>query len=143
MTERTRSATIIVATLVLGIVIGALGASAIISSRVDQFRRLRAPGGPRGMVEEVIRPTDEGQRARVAAALDSMAARLDRLRTTTMEQHTTVMDALRAELQPILTAEQLQRFDNWREHDRGRGGPFGGPHGHPPHDRRGDGPPRP
>lgn len=140
MTTRTKSALTILSTLVLGIVIGGLGASAIISSRSDQFRRLRMQGGPREMIEEVLRPVSPEQQSRIAAALDSMAQRHGRLRESTSEHHAAIIDSLRAELAPILTAEQLDRFDRWQEQDRRAGGgpppgfgPPHGPHGFPRH----------
>jgi hypothetical protein len=141
MNTRTKSVVVIISTLVIGIAIGALGAAAIINSRLEQFRALRMRGGMMGMVEQVIEPHDDAQRARVRGILERYNGMLESLRQGTMERHERLLDSMRLELNDILTPDQRERFDDWLSHDRGPGGPPGGPGGPPGGGPPGFGPP--
>lgn len=138
MTTRSKSILIIAGTLLIGLVIGALGAGAVIGSRIDQFERMRRPGGIPAMIEQAIAPTDEAQRRKIALALDSLDARQSRLREYTVVRHTAIFDSLRGDLDSILTPEQRTRLDEWETRDRGprggsgRPGPRGDRRGRPP-----------
>lgn len=126
MTTRSKSILILSGTLLIGLVIGALGAGAIIGSRVDQFERMRRPGGIPQMIEEAIMPTDETQRRKIVIALDSLDARQLRLREYNAQQHDAIFDSLRSDLDSILTPEQRTRLQEWQTQDRGpRGRPRG------------------
>ena len=130
MKARTKSALLLVATLVVGGLIGAVTTGTIVNNRLDQLQELRRPGGFSGKLEQVIGPTDDAQRAQINAVLERSQARFAEVRRECGGFFAAHRDSMRADLAPLLTAEQLTRLDGWlkRDHDPGRRG-HGGPDG--------------
>ena len=126
MRARTKGALILFSTLLIGVLIGTLLSGWFIRDR------LRPIPHPRHFVrstERLIAPQDEKQRQAVRAVLRRYAATLRALDAKHREALKEQMDASRAELAPLLSAEQLRRLDRrqrrfgelmgpWRERQR-------------------------
>jgi hypothetical protein len=144
----TRSAALLLAaTLVIGMVLGVLGAGAL----RPRFERAGPPwmgapnpgvrGRPGGFtehMEEVIAPRDSAQRVVVRGVIDRTAARNRSLIEQLNRTLRASVDSMRGELAPLLSEDQRQRLERAVVRlpaVRGPGGP--GPRGPP-----GDGSPR-
>ncbi len=124
MTTRTKMTLVIVATLVIGMFLGAAG-SGMLARHVFGI----PPGPPsegriRMILDRVVDPTEE-QRAQLDVILDKYSGRLDSMMTEHMVSSRTLMDSLRAEIDPILTEEQraeltrkLHRFERFMKERR-------------------------
>jgi len=124
MNTKTKSTLIIIATLLLGIAIGAISATTYTYHRVEQLHGMMEPGKFGAfVVDQVIQPTDEAQRDQL----------LTIVRTHGMEMHSSLMqfrsemnakmDSLLSDLKPILTDEQYKRFVDHLEQGRKHGPP--------------------
>jgi hypothetical protein len=138
MKTDTKTGLIIVATLLIGILIGALGSGFM----VHRFARRMADMRHRDMfVErmiELIQPAPE-QEAEVRDILTRHAEEFTKLADGFQEDTAALFDSLRSELDPVLTDEQKERMEERHE----RLGKFLR-HGHrPPHDKPGGAPRRP
>jgi Spy/CpxP family protein refolding chaperone len=142
MKTNTKTVLIIVATLVIGILIGALGTGFM----AHRFGR-RLPHMEHGemFVEgmlDLIDPAPE-QEDQIRGILTRHAQQFTEITGDFREEISVLVDSLRAELDSVLTEEQKERLDE-RHRRLGRlmkcGGPF--PHGKPG-DRRPPPPPPP
>jgi uncharacterized membrane-anchored protein YhcB (DUF1043 family) len=138
MKTNTKTVLIIVATLVIGILIGALGSGFM----VHRFARRMADMRHREMfverMMEVIEPAPE-QEAEVRDILTRHAEEFTKLADGFHKDTAALFDSLRSELDPVLTDEQKERLEVRHE----RLGRFM-KHGHrPPHHKPGAPPPAP
>ena len=128
MKAQTKSALLLFATLLVGVLLGVLGASTLHSRRVEQIRStFERRGGITDMFEEVIQPADDAQRTQIRAALEQTEVRFREIRRECRDQFVASRDAMRADLNPVLTPAQQPRLDEWLKRDRdpfrgGRGG---------------------
>lgn len=136
----TKAAVMLFVTLALGIAVGALGVGALSRQRSEQVQQLRRPPGFVAHMEEVIRPHDSAQRAKVDSVLVLTAAHNDSILRRANAQLRAALDSMRAHLDPILSADQRDRLEQTaslapppRPAGEGRGPPGGGsPRGGPP-----------
>lgn len=138
MKTNTKTVLIIVGTLVIGIVIGALGSGFV----VHRFAGRMAEARHRDMfverMVELIDPTPD-QEPRVRDILTRHAEKFSVLADGFHEDASALLDSLRSELDPVLTDEQKARLEE--RHERfGKTFKHGGP---PPGHRPGDRPPPP
>lgn len=126
MRPRTKGALILVSTLLIGVLIGTLLSGWFVRDR------LRPIPHPRHFVrstERLIAPQDEEQHRAVRAVLRRYATTLRALDAEHREALKDQLAAARAELAPLLSADQLQRLDRrqrrfgelmgpWRERSR-------------------------
>ena len=142
----TRSAAILLAvTLLLGVLLGVLGAGALRPRLERAGPRPRGalpprgePGGFAAHMEEVIAPRDSAQRAAVRVVIERTAARnrvlIEQLNGTLRAS----VESMRVELAPLLSEDQRQRLERAAARLPAVRGPGGaGPRGRPR-----DGPPR-
>ncbi len=130
------AALLLLATLVVGIALGALGAGAL-RPRLERGPppppREAGPRGSGGFAEHmmgVIEPTDSGQAAAVRVVVERTAARNRRIIQDLNGSLKASVDSMRAELAPMLTVDQRQRLDRAVRQlpaVRGPGGPGRGP----------------
>ena len=123
MSPRTKSTLLLVATLVIGLILGALINGYFVRERLDRIGNFLTPLGFGGQIEEVIRPTSEEQREAVRAVLDDAAPRAVAIMRESRSQMRALNDSVRSALSGILTEEQMQRIDE-RMRLRRRRGPF-------------------
>ncbi len=118
MKARTKSALLLVATLVVGLLVGAVTTGSIVNHRLDELKAMRSQGGFTGMLEEVIKPTDEAQRAQIRVVLEGSEARFSEALRECRGFHIAARDSMRADLASVLTTAQQTRLDQWLSRDR-------------------------
>jgi len=145
MTPRGKSALILVATLVIGMVLGALLFGAVQRQRFRNALRLARPDRFVASVEHVIQPTDESQRRAVRQVLEEFDAQMRRNRIEAAQHLRAELDSLQTHLAPLLTDAQRQRLqEHLLRHRRAiRRPPPEGPPGRPPGSPPGGPPPPP
>lgn len=137
MKIETRTAVILLTTLLLGVLLGAVAGGAVASVRREHIEGMRRPGGFVEHMEEVIRPRDAAQRAAIRPVIEATAARNQLIIRAAHQQLRAELDSMRARLAPGLDANQRMRLDNFARMPP----PFGGPPPPPGGGRPGDRPP--
>ena len=147
MRIETRSALILLATLLIGALLGALITGALAQRRISRVAEMKERGF--GMhIERIIQPRDEAQREAIRAVLKVAAQRNQEIMRGAREQIGYQLRQIREELLPLLDEEQRQRLESaaggFRRGFRGPPGPSGrrgpGP-GRRPHGKRPPGEP--
>ena len=110
MNVKWKSAFIIIATLVIGMLIGVFLAGPLMHRRVERRHKDRGPEIFTQMMERVIQPT-EGQQEAVQAVLEEYSIRLEELNEGFRTQMVTTIDSLKGDLDPLLTDEQKARLE--------------------------------
>jgi hypothetical protein len=110
MTDRTKSALLIGGTLVIGMILGGLFNAALVNRRFDEVARLGSPRGLAFRIEEVIQPESEEQAEAIRAVVDEAAPKFMEVFVDSRERMRMLVDSIMAELEPLLTEEQLQRL---------------------------------
>jgi hypothetical protein len=139
MTDRTKSALLLGAILVLGIVIGSLLTGAIVNRRIDSLAEAR--GRMSAFFLDAIEPESEEQAEAIREVLEGAAPRFKEIYDNTRSEMRRLRDSVMAELDPILSdlqkerLEERMRFGPRPPFDRQRRPGFRpGPHGPPPGD---------
>ncbi len=137
----TRAALVLIGTLVLGVLLGALGDAALVRHRNAAVRELRRPPGFVAHMEDIIQPRDAAQRAQIHAALEATALANDSIIRSANDHLRSALDSMRARLAPLLDAAQRARLDEFAQvkpdfaPPGGRGPPGAPPPDGPPGDR--------
>ena len=118
---RTKSIALLVTTLLLGIVLGAVLNAWWAHDRFERLRRLRTPGGFEQIVTRALDPTSPEQRREIEAVVGPTAQRLDSLRGRHWGEVRRLVDSMRVELEPILTEQQMERLTRRIRMHRHRG----------------------
>ena len=115
MTARVKSILLLLATLLIGMVLGALVNARLAEQRLERIAFLRSQRGFIQAMERAIAPHDEAQREAVRAILDEAALRM----ATQLQQNgramQAILDSTKTELQTVLDADQLQRLERLEE----------------------------
>jgi len=125
MKAQAKSAFIIFVTLIVGGVIGILATSAVFNNRVEQLEALRRLGGFSDALLDIIQPDDETQRAQIEDLLEQSDERMHEIRRSMFQQMRDVMDSLEHDLPLLLTTEQKERLEHWRDEERSKWGERG------------------
>ena len=110
MSSGTRSAAILIATLVIGMVLGALGFGAYQRHRFRDALSLARPAHFTAGIRRAIAPIDETRRAEIAAVLRRIDERMRANRIARNRERRAQLDPARAELEPLLTEDQRRRL---------------------------------
>ena len=141
MSARFKSTLILLATLVLGALIGALLNARFADQRIERLSSLRTSQGFVHYIDRSIDYEDEAQREDVLAVLERSSARMADHMQSSRQMTFTLIDSTRQELAAVLNERQLEQLDQRLRQrgpgvDRPRGGGFGrqrrGPRGGPP-----------
>ena len=136
-----KSMTIVGGTLLLGVVLGLVLQGTLQRLRNDRMGQLRHEQGFVRHMESIIRPRAD-QRAAIMPLLEATGARNQRIIDSAQAELRSTLDGMRAQLAPMLDADQRKRMDGLGRlpdpfRPRGgpppRGGPMGG--GPPPTSR--------
>lgn len=100
---------IIIITLIIGILIGAMLNRAIIQHRIKSTISLMQPGFLSDFYRDLLRP-DEDQARKIQQILERHAEEIMQIRRDYQDDMTTANESLWAKLQPILTPEQEKRI---------------------------------
>jgi hypothetical protein len=134
MKTNTKTALIIIGTLLIGIVIGALGSGLVVHKFATRMAEMRHREIFVERIVELIDPTPE-QEPKVRDILTRHAEKFSELAEGFHEDASALLDSLRSELAPVLTEEQKARLEERRERF-GRVFKHGGrPRGHKPGDK--------
>ncbi|MBT6145269.1 MAG: hypothetical protein HN712_03960 [Gemmatimonadetes bacterium] len=110
MTVQTKSAIILLATLLIGMVLGALLFGTVQRQRFQHALRLVRPDRFTASVEEVIRPVDDEQRRAVGRILQAFDLQMRADRQEKDEHMRTGLDSLQLQLSLLLDEEQVARL---------------------------------
>jgi hypothetical protein len=128
MKMETKTVLIVLSTLIIGMIIGALITGAFARHRIGRFMSMREPGRLAAHVERIIGP-DESQRDAVRAVLREHSEQFLELHSHFEDEMLALRDSLRKDLDPILTDEQKERLERGPRHP----GPFQGKGKRPGH----------
>lgn len=133
MNTKWTAALVLVLTLILGIVLGALGGRVYMQSRFPRGRPPMRQVDRDLFVTRMVQMLDvkPDQEDTVRAILAAHSARFLALHERQTEETARLLDTLRANLEPVLTPEQRARFEEHSARIRFRGGPHAPrpPHG--------------
>lgn len=110
MKIETKTYVIIMLTLVIGMIIGALITGAVVRHRIRQFMSLGRPDHLTARIERIIEPT-AAQRDTVHQILMEHARQFHEIHGRFESQLLALKDSLKKDLDPILTAEQKERLE--------------------------------
>ena len=118
MNSKTKSALVLLGTLILGVVIGAMAWTTLHNKRVEEIRSLRERGRLSSVVEDVISPVDANQAAEIREIVADYEARLSAVLEQMHVARRAASDSMRARLTPLLSDEQATNFERWLERNR-------------------------
>jgi len=110
MKIETKTYLIIVLTLLIGMIIGALMTGAVVRHRVRRFMSLGRPDHLTARIERIIEPT-AAQRDTVHQILMDHAQQFHEIHGRFESQLLALKDSLKKDLDPILTGEQKERLE--------------------------------
>ncbi len=97
--------------MLIGIVLGGVISGAIVNRRLQHLTELRRPGGFAFFLEHAIQPEDEEQAEAIHDVLERIGPRFHEILERSHREMEALRDSVRAELDPILTAEQKERLE--------------------------------
>ena len=113
MNARAKSALVLLATLLIGMVLGALLFGTVQRQRFQHALRLARPDRFTASVEQVIRPVDDAQRQAVRRVLQEFDTQIRADRQEKSQHMRAQLDSLQSRLSSLLDETQLARL---REH---------------------------
>lgn len=120
MTTRVKSVILILATLVIGGLIGALVQAQLTERRYDRLESLRSQRGLARLVERSIEFESPEQREQVMEIIDEAAVKLFEKMRETRRESRAILDSTKEKLAEILTDEQMEKLE--KRLTRGRKG---------------------
>jgi uncharacterized membrane-anchored protein YhcB (DUF1043 family) len=118
MNTKVKITLIIIVTLVIGIVLGAMLNRTFLRYRIQRAFANRNPVGMVSFMERNIQPTPD-QREQIREILEKHRIKSQEIRDRFLEEMQSVFESMETELDPILTPEQKKRlkrrsFGPWR-----------------------------
>ncbi len=110
MTTKTKSTFILLGVLAIGVTIGALASGTLQQQRKNRFERMPPHERFFSFMKSVVEPSEE-QRDAVERIIENRSEQLRELHETHQTGVIAIYDALRADLQTLLTDEQKKRFE--------------------------------
>jgi len=113
MNSKTKSALVLLGTLVLGVALGAMLWSAAHNQRMAKIRSLRDRGALPTVIENVVHPENESQREQVQVVVSKYEDKLSRIYHELRRARSEATDSLRYHLGEILSEDQAVLLDEW------------------------------
>ena len=110
-TAHAKSAAILIGTLVLGMLLGALLHARVTEERMERIAYLRSPQGFVGFFEGAIEPRDEAQKQAIREILDRSSARIGEAARERRSEIRRIIHSTRDELSLVLTEEQNAQLE--------------------------------
>ena len=110
MRIETKSAVILLATFLLGGLVGLLATGAIAQRRASRIHELRERGFAM-QFERLIEPRDEAQREAIRAVLSAASERNREIMKGAHEEIRASLEEMREELEPLLDEDQRERLE--------------------------------
>ncbi|HEY0024326.1 MAG TPA: hypothetical protein VGB24_15525 [Longimicrobium sp.] len=107
----TRSALILLCTLLLGAALGGVGTGALVQYRASRVEKMRRPGGFSAHMHEIIQPHSAAQWDSLLPIVQVTAGRNERIQARTRVQMKAALDSMRRELAPLLDEAQRRRLE--------------------------------
>ena len=112
MNIKLKTSLFIIFTLFIGIVIGAMLNRAFLHNRVQRVFQKRAPNVFVQSYLEAIKPDQEQQQQKqIQKILDAYAQRMSEIREKNRQDLEVLMESMLAELETVLTPEQMERLE--------------------------------
>ena len=119
MTARTKSALVLAATLLIGMILGALLFGAVQRHRFENALRLARPDRFAASVEQIVRPVDAEQRRALRRVLEAFHVQMRSNRVEAAERMRAQLDSLQTRLSALLDDDQMARLqEHVRRHRR-------------------------
>lgn len=110
MNTKSKTTLIILGTLIIGIIIGALVSGTLRQQRENRFERMMLHQRVRHVMERIIQPTVE-QREVIDKILEKWSEKISAIQEEHESEMQAVLDSLRSELASVLTKEQRTRLE--------------------------------
>ncbi|NBC00122.1 MAG: hypothetical protein GVY15_04600 [Bacteroidetes bacterium] len=107
---RTKSVLLLVATLLLGVVLGVVLNAWLVDQRLERMEALQSAGHAQRMLTRAIGPTSDAQAEQVAEVLGAWLPRVAEQRRAHRRAVRALIDSLRADLRPLLSEDQQRRL---------------------------------
>lgn len=107
---RTKTVLVLIGTLVLGMVLGALLTGVLVRHRIHHLRQLRTPAGFTQEMMQAIEPTGPDQRESLRKALKSHVQRMREVRERYRNELRAEVDSMHAAAEKLLTPKQQERM---------------------------------
>ena len=107
--------TLLLLTLFVGMILGAAITGKVVQSRLAKFNNLLSEAGFAQILMDVIEPESEGQRAKLLPILEETGQHIQETKANARTDILLHYRELEAELLPILSEEQANRLQSWRE----------------------------
>lgn len=107
---RTKAVFVLLGTLLLGILLGALGTGFFVRHRLHHLHQLRTPSGFTQEMMQAIEPTGSEQRDALRDALQSHVHQMKEIRERYRKKLRTEVDSMHATAEDLLTPQQQQRM---------------------------------
>ena len=122
MTTNTKSAFVLLGTLLLGVVLGVLLQTAIHTQRSERTRSLRNRGALSDVIENVVEPKNEMQSDAIKAVVNRYESLLSEMLHDYGRMRSELFDAMHQTLKDsVLFEDQVEALDSWRERNRRSG----------------------
>ncbi len=112
MQSKKKSISIIVSTLILGVILGGLASGIFMHHHRGRLMEMRHKSGFIREFERIVNPADEQQAAEIREILDEFHQEFRTLGDGHFEKIQALFDSLKNRLEPILTDEQRRRLDH-------------------------------
>lgn len=120
MKTSVKSTIIIIVTLLIGMAIGFEFNEIVFRGHFKKIRDFRRPAGFMNFFEDVIKP-DEKQKKEIEPIIMKYHQRTESVVQNSFKQVDLIMDSLKAELKPKISAEQYKRLEERFERMKKRG----------------------
>lgn len=111
MTVKTKSAVIILSTLIIGMLLGALIFGAIVRHQIAEINGLRTSEGFISFFDDIIEPEAE-QKPAIDHVLDKHAKVFYSTSTVCLGKVLAIINSMEEDLSAVLTPEQMKRLQN-------------------------------
>src|SRR5690606_16708428 len=101
MSPRTKSVLIIIATLLIGVVVGALLNARLAERRIERIASMRSERGFVRYMEHIVQPHDDEQRQALRDVLERAGQRMAEHQMRTRSEARALFDSTRAELAAV------------------------------------------
>lgn len=108
------------ATLILGMILGGAIVGAIIRDRLETLRDVRTADGFTQYVSQQIGPVPADRQARFNEILSGTGAQVEQLLKEGRSDFMQIIDSMEQELAPVISKEQLERWQAERKKVRDR-----------------------
>ena len=107
--------TLLLLTLFVGMLLGAAITGRVVQSRLAKYNNFLSEAGFAQILMDVIEPESEGQRAKLLPILEETGQHIQETKANARTDILVHYLELEAELLPILSEEQANRLQSWRE----------------------------